>query len=84
MIFILGNKIDREEERVIRKSDAEKKMQQLGFDFFEVSAKSSAGIKEFFKHMSERIGGGGKKSSIIVDIAETQKSKGATLVNPNV
>ena len=45
MIFILGNKVDRESDRVVKKADAEIKIHQMGFEYFEVSAKLGNGVK---------------------------------------
>ena len=59
-------------------------MNQLGFDYFEVSAKLGTGVKEFFRYMAYRIGGGKKSSISTIENVQTQKPKGATLVNPAI
>ena len=84
-VFVLGNKVDRVDDRKVNTSDASKRMEQLGFDFFEVSAKSGEGIKDFFLYMANKIAGGIRKSNITsVSTIEGSKIKGTTLMNPAV
>ena len=48
-IFLIGNKVDLEEEREISKEEAEKIKQEYDFDLFmEASAKSGFNTKEIF------------------------------------
>ena len=51
LIFV-GNKIDRESERVVQKSEGEELAKQLGGDFIEVSAKENTEVQ----HLLELIG----------------------------
>lgn len=94
-IFILGNKVDLDSERyraiLLRKvstSEATKKIQQLGLEFAEVSAKTGANIKEFFKSLAHSIAGT-KKSGGGATANEPERPKeperkqgGNKLVNP--
>ncbi|CAD8086282.1 unnamed protein product [Paramecium primaurelia] len=52
LIYILGNKIDLEQERQIQTDVAEAKAKELGASFSEVSAKSAHNVSEFFKRLS--------------------------------
>ncbi|CAK92900.1 unnamed protein product (macronuclear) [Paramecium tetraurelia] len=52
LIYILGNKIDLENERQIPTKQAEDKAKELGAQFQEVSAKSAINVAEFFKKLS--------------------------------
>ncbi|CAD8197088.1 unnamed protein product [Paramecium octaurelia] len=52
LIYILGNKIDLENERQVSTKQAEDKAKELGAQFQEVSAKSAINVAEFFKKLS--------------------------------
>ncbi|CAD8092283.1 unnamed protein product [Paramecium primaurelia] len=52
LIYILGNKIDLESERLISTKQAEDKAKELGAQFQEVSAKNATNVAEFFKKLS--------------------------------
>nr|CAI39270.1 rab_B74 [Paramecium tetraurelia] len=52
LIYILGNKIDLDQERVIQTDVGEAKAKELGASFSEVSAKSAHNVSEFFKKLS--------------------------------
>ncbi|KAJ6237111.1 small rab-related gtpase [Anaeramoeba flamelloides] len=47
-IILVGNKIDLEEERCIKKEEAEELANELNIPFFEVSAKTSYGVESLF------------------------------------
>jgi hypothetical protein len=77
------------EFRKVATSEATKKIQQLGLQYAEVSAKTGANIKEFFKNLAQIIAGVGKKNAS-GSTAEPEKpraseqkpSGGNKLVNP--
>ncbi|CAD8178673.1 unnamed protein product [Paramecium octaurelia] len=52
LIYILGNKTDLDQERVIQTDIGEQKAKELGASFSEVSAKSAHNVAEFFKKLS--------------------------------
>jgi len=69
-------------------SEATKKIQQLGLEFAEVSAKTGANIKEFFKGLAQSIAGTKKPAggSTAVEPERPKESNpkqgGNKLVNP--
>lgn len=48
LIFLIGNKVDLENERTISTEEGEKKAKQYGAEFCEVSAKTGFGIADLF------------------------------------
>ena len=54
-VFLVGNKIDDEEKRVIQKEKAEAFSKEQGFDYFETSAKVGTGIEEMFTKVAEEL-----------------------------
>lgn len=48
VIFLVGNKIDLAEERVVSYREGKEKALSIGAKFFEVSAKENIGITELF------------------------------------
>eukprot|EP01088_Endostelium_zonatum_P001413 TRINITY_DN11715_c0_g1_i1.p1 TRINITY_DN11715_c0_g1~~TRINITY_DN11715_c0_g1_i1.p1 ORF type:complete len:201 (-),score=48.33 TRINITY_DN11715_c0_g1_i1:24-626(-) len=55
LMIMVGNKCDREEERVISKEDAEKFTKTENIYYFETSAKTGGGIKELFNHIAKEV-----------------------------
>ena len=53
--YLIGNKIDYENERVVNNEEAEKFAEENGFYFFEISCKDCAGIDLFFNHLINEI-----------------------------
>lgn len=47
-IFLVANKVDLEEERVVSRSEGQKKADQFNAYFYEVSAKTGQGVNELF------------------------------------
>lgn len=48
IIAIVGNKVDKDSERVVKREEGEKYASDNNYLFHEISAKSSDGIKDFF------------------------------------
>ena len=61
LILVIGNKKDLEDERQVPTSNASENLKNLGLTFMEVSAKTGANVKEFFKDLAF-LTAGGKKS----------------------
>ena len=55
VVYLVGNKIDKEEEREVKKEDGEKLAKELGFHFAETSALTGYNVKEIFEDLAERI-----------------------------
>lgn len=51
--FLVGNKLDLAENRVVGKDEGEEKARQLSMKFIETSAKTGEGVKELFRKMAE-------------------------------
>ncbi len=60
--MIVGNKSDLEEERAVEHSVASEKIKELGFYYNEISAKSGANVRDFFKDLAITIVTGNKKA----------------------
>ena len=50
VVYLVGNKIDKEEERKVKKQDGEELAKELGFYFAEVSALTGYNVKEIFEN----------------------------------
>ena len=74
IIFLIGNKIDKTEERVISTEQGEKLAQEYGLPFFEASAKSGENVDAIFKALYKKI------SEVYIDI---KKEKGDKLIAGN-
>ena len=55
VIYLVGSKIDLEEERKVTKKDGEKLAEEFGLPFLEVSGKSGINVNEVFDDIVERI-----------------------------
>ena len=73
IIFLIGNKIDKKNERKITTEQGQKLAAEYNLPFFEASAKSGENVEEIFKNLYKKI------SEVYVDM---QKEKGGKL-NPN-
>ena len=51
----MGNKIDREDDRKISMSDAQKMAEINSMEYFEASAKENIGVNEFMVNIMEAI-----------------------------
>ena len=51
----MGNKIDREDDRKIGMSDAQKMAEMNNMEYFEASAKENIGVNEFMVNIMEAI-----------------------------
>ncbi len=50
--ILVGNKCDKEKERVIKREDAEELAKKYDIKYFETSAKTNEGVTEVFKHIA--------------------------------
>lgn len=73
VVAVVGNKIDKADERCISREDAEAKAKQYGAIYHETSAKTGAGVKELFKEIAAVI------SNDKNPPAEVRKGAGLTL-----
>ena len=55
VVYLVGNKIDKEEEREVKKEDGEELAKELGFHFAEASALTGYNVKEIFEDLAEKI-----------------------------
>ena len=53
MIYLVGNKVDKEEERKVSTAEGKKLADELGLPFIETSAKSGENIENLFSDMIE-------------------------------
>ncbi len=74
IIFLIGNKNDKVNERAISTEQGQKLAEEYNLPFFEASAKSGQNVNEIFKTLYKKIG------EVYVDI---QKEKGAKLISKN-
>ena len=74
IIFLIGNKIDKKDERKITTEQGKTLAEEYNLPFFEASAKSGENVEEIFKNLYQKI------SEVYVDI---QKEKGAKLNSNN-
>jgi Ras-related protein Rab-8A len=70
IIFLIGNKIDKKNERKITTEQGQKLAAEYNLPFFEASAKSGENVEEIFKNLYKKI------SEVYVDM---QKEKGGKL-----
>ena len=70
IIFLIGNKIDKKNERKITTEQGQKLAAEYNLPFFEASAKSGENVEEIFKNLYKKI------SEVYVDM---QKEKGRKL-----
>ncbi|CAF95016.1 unnamed protein product [Tetraodon nigroviridis] len=54
-VVLVGNKVDLEEERQVPTEDAQRLATELGFQFFEASAKDNVNVKEVFDSLVDAI-----------------------------
>ncbi|KAM4689158.1 ras-related protein Rab-10-like [Discoglossus pictus] len=64
-VVLLGNKCDKEDERVVSKEKGEKLAWEFGIPFFETSAKENVNIDKAFFMLAEAIYA--KRSSLLLD-----------------
>ena len=74
IIFLIGNKIDKNEERKITTEQGAKLAEEYNIPFFEASAKSGENVEEVFKNLYKKI------SEVYIDI---QKERGEKLNSKN-
>ena len=74
IIFLIGNKIDKTEERKISTEQGEALAKEFNLPFFEASAKSGENVDEIFKALYQKI------SEVYIDF---QKGKGEKLTTGN-
>jgi small GTP-binding protein len=55
VIMIVGNKTDKNDERIISREDGEAEARKLGYPYFETSAKSNEGVEEVFTALIREI-----------------------------
>ncbi|XP_068178093.1 ras-related protein Rab-3D-like [Antennarius striatus] len=77
-VALVGNKLDLEEEREVPTEDAQKLATELGFQFFEASAKDNINVKQVFDKLVEAICERMNESPN-GDTGLSAKSKGANL-----
>ncbi|KAF8291011.1 small GTP-binding protein RAB6 [Trypanosoma cruzi] len=53
VIFLVGNKLDAQEKRVVSTEEAQKKAEEYNLVFMEVSAKQGKNVKALFRKMAE-------------------------------
>ena len=70
IIFLIGNKIDKKEERKIQTEQGAKLAEEFNLPFFEASAKSGENVDEIFKALYKKI------SEVYIEL---QKEKGTKL-----
>ena len=73
VVYLCGNKIDKEEFRVIKKEDGVKLAEEFGFPFYETSAKAGINIIETFEELVEKIDS--VYSKLEMNINKTKKNK---------
>ncbi|XP_016055300.1 PREDICTED: ras-related protein Rab-3C [Miniopterus natalensis] len=54
-VILVGNKCDMEDERVVSSERGQRLGEQLGFEFFETSAKDNINVKQTFEHLVDII-----------------------------
>ena len=74
ILFLIGNKIDKKDERKITTEQGQQLAEEYNLPFFEASAKSGENVEEIFKNLYQKI------SEVYVDI---QKERGSKLHSNN-
>ena len=54
-IFLVGNKIDKNDERVISNEEGKKIAEEFNISYFETSAKCNIGVEEVFTHLVKEV-----------------------------
>lgn len=54
-VVLVGNKCDMEDDRLVPTEDGQRLAEELGFQFFEASAKDNINIKQVFEHLVDDI-----------------------------
>ena len=55
ILYLIGNKIDKENDRIISKEDGEKIAEEYKLKYFETSAKCSIGVEEVFTNLAREV-----------------------------
>ncbi|KAL7716249.1 Rab family GTPase [Entamoeba marina] len=55
MMFLVGNKVDMESDRVVTKEDGESYARELSIDYIETSAKENININELFEQIARKL-----------------------------
>ena len=77
-IYLVANKIDKEDERKVEKEEGENLAKELGLPFIEVSAKDGINVDEIFEDLVERIYknyGDDPQSAIKLSLFKPKKKK---------
>ena len=77
-ICLVGNKIDRNEERVISNEEGKKIAEEFNISYFETSAKSNIGVEEVFTHLVKEVDTlymNEHKEEVVNKTLTTQKAK---------
>jgi small GTP-binding protein len=62
-VFIVGNKVDRSEDRVISTAEAQAWAVGREYEYFETSARTGQGVRALFETVAERVAGHTRKTS---------------------
>lgn len=54
-VIVVGNKVDLEDERLVKSSDAESFCETKGYKYYECSAKTAHNVKEAFNDLSNQV-----------------------------
>ena len=65
-IVLIGNKVDRSEERAVRKDEGESEGQKYNIKFFEISCKNDINIREPILYLISQISKGGPGKEVIL------------------
>ena len=74
-ITLIGNKIDREEDRVVMKTEGEAEAKKYGLEYFEISCKNSINIREPILHLISKISGTGDNNGIRLKPPDKKKKR---------
>lgn len=77
-VILVGNKCDLEDDRVVPTEDGKRLGVDLGFDFFEASAKDNINVKQTFEHLVDMICEK-MNQSLDANPSSVSNNKGATL-----
>lgn len=75
LLVLVGNKVDREEERQVSKREGEAWARQRGMLFIETSAKTRLGIQQVFQELIQKI----VDSPMLLDDTRTGRNAAADL-----